>query len=187
MKLIVGLGNPSKQYENTRHNIGFICIDHFAQKNNLTFKNKFDALYSETTINNEKMLLIKPQTYMNLSGSSVLKFVKFYHVELKDILIIYDDVDFEIGSFKIKRDGSSAGHNGINNIIELLHSEKIQRIRVGISKNNIPLIDYVLQKFNKEELDKINNILPTIDCIINDFSVNNIDQLMEKYNRKNEE
>ena len=128
MKLIVGLGNPDKKYENTRHNCGFRAIDFYAAKNSLTFKNKYNSLYSEQVINNEKVIFVKPQTYMNLSGEAVRQFVKFYNLDLKDLLVIYDDVDFEIGTFKIKRGGSSGGHNGMNNIIENLHTDTINRL-----------------------------------------------------------
>ncbi len=186
MKLVVGLGNPGKKYEKTRHNCGFNAINFYAAKNNLTFKNKYNSLYAENIVNGEKLILVKPQTYMNLSGVAVRKFVDFYNLKLDDLLVIYDDVDFEVGKFKIKRGGSSGGHNGINNVIENLKTNEINRIRIGISKNEIPLIDYVLGKFSKEEDEKINSILETISNIIDDFSVNNINKLMEKYNRKNE-
>lgn len=186
MKLIVGLGNPEKKYEHTRHNCGFRVIDFYAKKNNLTFKNKYNSLYAENIVNGEKLILVKPQTYMNLSGVAVRKFVDFYNLKLDDLLVIYDDVDFEVGKFKIKRGGSSGGHNGINNVIENLKTNEINRIRIGISKNEIPLIDYVLGKFSKEDDEKIDSILETISNIIDDFSVNNINKLMEKYNRKNE-
>ena len=186
MKLVVGLGNPGKKYENTRHNCGFMAIDFYAAKNSLTFKKKFNSLYSENIVNGEKIVLVKPQTYMNLSGNSVSKFMKFYNLDTKDVLIIYDDVDFETGKFKIKRGGSCGGHNGIRNIIENLKSENIQRIRIGISKNDNELMDYVLGTFGKKERKEIENILPTIADIIDDFSIYNIDKLMEKYNKNNE-
>ncbi|MBQ6285288.1 MAG: aminoacyl-tRNA hydrolase [Bacilli bacterium] len=186
MKLIVGLGNPDKKYEKTRHNCGFRAIDFYAEKNNLTFKSKYNGLYSENIINGEKILLLKPQTYMNLSGTSVIKYMKFYNLDLKDLLVIYDDVDFEIGTFKIKRGGSSGGHNGMKNIIDNLKTEDIQRVRIGISKNNIELMDYVLGKFSKSEDKLLNAILPTISDIIDDFSNYDIDKLMEKYNKNNE-
>lgn len=182
MKLVVGLGNPGKEYENTRHNYGFIVIDNYAQKNNLLFKSKFNGLYCEQVINNEKIILLKPQTYMNLSGSCVLSFSKYYNIEVNDILVIYDDVDFEVGKFKIKCKGSSAGHNGINDIMNKLNNKNIQRVRMGTSKNNIPLIDYVLGKFSKEDLEKISKILPITENIINDFATNDINKLMDKYN-----
>ena len=183
MKLIVGLGNPDKKYENTRHNCGFRAIDFYAAKNNLSFKKKFDALYSEQIINNEKVIFVKPQTYMNLSGNSVRQFVKFYNLDIKDLLIIYDDVDFEIGTFRIKRGGSSGGHNGMNNIIENLHTNDIQRVRIGISKNEIPLIDYVLGKFSKEDNEKLESVFETLCSVMEDFTIVDIDRLMDKYNR----
>lgn len=183
MKLVVGLGNPDKKYEKTRHNCGFRAIDFYVEKNNLSFKSKFKGLYCEQLVNNEKLILLKPQTYMNLSGESVIEFVKYYNIKLTDIIIIYDDIDFEVGTFKIKRGGSAGGHNGIKNIIELLKTENIQRIRIGISKNMIPLDKYVLEKFTKEEEEKLNSILPTISNIIDDFTKYDIDKLMEKYNR----
>lgn len=183
MKLVVGLGNPDKKYEKTRHNCGFRAIDFYAEKNNLSFKSKFKGLYCEQLVNNEKLILLKPQTYMNLSGESVIEFVKYYNIKLTDIIIIYDDIDFEVGTFKIKRGGSAGGHNGIKNIIELLKTENIQRIRIGISKNMIPLDKYVLEKFTKEEEEKLNSILLIISNIIDDFTKYDIDKLMEKYNR----
>ena len=182
MKLIVGLGNPEKKYEKTRHNCGFRAIDHYAKKNNLSFKSKFKGLYCEQVVNNEKMILLKPQTYMNLSGESVREIVNFYNIDIEDILMIYDDIDFEVGTFKIRRGGSAGGHNGIRNIIDNLKTENIQRIRIGISKNEIPLMDYVLGKFTSEEERKIESIFPQIANVIKDFSNNNIDELMKKYN-----
>lgn len=188
MKLIVGLGNPGKNYENTRHNCGFKAINFFAEKNNLTFKKKFNGEYCETIINNEKIILLKPQTYMNLSGNCVIKYVNYFDIKLEDILIIYDDVSFDTGTVKIKRNGSSGGHNGIANIIKCLKSEEISRIKIGISKNeNISLMDYVLGKFDKEDSNKINLAIEKTYNIINDFSSYNIDKLMEKYNGKSNE
>ena len=187
MKLIVGLGNPDKRYEKTRHNLGFMAIDFYAQKNGLEFKNKFNGLYTEQTINNEKVLFLKPQTYMNLSGTCVSKFINFYNIEIDDIFVIYDDYNFEVGTFRIRRNGSSGGHNGMNNIIENLNNDNIKRLRIGISKNNIPLEDYVLQKLPQDDLKKINELLPTISDIINDFCYISIDDLMQKYNRNDHE
>lgn len=120
---------------------------------------------------------------MNLSGESVREIVKFYNIDINNILVIYDDVDFEVGTFKIRRGGSAGGHNGIRNIIDNLKTENIGRIRIGISKNEIPLMDYVLGKFTPEEDKKIESVLPQVANIINDFSNHNIDELMEKYNR----
>ena len=183
MKLIVGLGNPGKKYEKTRHNCGFMAIDYYAKKYNLTSKKKYNGEYFEKIINSEKIIFLKPQTYMNLSGECVLSFVKYFDINTDDIYIIYDDIDFELGTFKIKRDGSSGGHNGINNIIKLLKTEKLKRIRIKNKKNDIPLEDYVLKKLNEEEMNKINELLPLISEIIDNIPLMNIDDLMQKYNR----
>ena len=111
MKLIVGLGNPGKEYENTRHNIGFMVLDYYADNNN--WKEKWNSLYTELNMNGEKILLIKPLTYMNLSGHAVIQFINFYKIELKDILIIQDDLDLAVGKYRLKTNSSNGGHNGI--------------------------------------------------------------------------
>ena len=183
MKLVVGLGNPGKEYDKTRHNCGFRAIDYYAEKNGLSFKSKFNGLYADLVVNNEKLLIVKPQTFMNLSGDCVIQFMKYYNLKVEDLLVIYDDTDFDAGTFKVNRGGSSAGHNGIKDIINKLHTENICRIRVGISKNNIALADYVLGRFGKEDDEKVNNILPTIESVIDDFTKMSIDDLMQKYNR----
>ena len=184
MKLIVGLGNPDKKYEGTRHDVGFSVIDYYVNEKKLSYKSKYNGLYAEDNINGEKIILLKPQTYMNLSGNCVIKYVNFYNISIDDILVIYDDIDFEVGTFKIKRDGSAAGHNGIKNIISNLKTENIKRIRIGISKNQVPLEEYVLKKFSKEDKEKISSLFPIMKNIIEDFSTNDIDSLMQKYNRK---
>ncbi len=182
MKLIVGLGNPGKKYEKTRHNCGYNAINFYADQNKLSFKKKFNAEYAETTIGNEKVVLVKPTTFMNLSGNAVIEFVNFYKIEPKDTLIIYDDKNFETGKFKIKRKGSDGGHNGIKNIISVLHTEEIPRIKIGISNNQGDLVDYVLGTFSKSDQEKLNNLYPTISNIIEDFCKISIDELMNKYN-----
>lgn len=187
MKLIVGLGNPGKNYENTRHNCGFKAIDYYTSKYNLSYKTKFNAEYCERIIDKEKILLVKPHTFMNNSGDAVVQFVKYFNINISDILVIYDDVDFEVGKFKIKPSGSSGGHNGIKDIINKLKTEQISRVRIGISKNKSDLVDYVLGKFSQEDTKTIDLILPKISCIIDDFAKYDINKLMEKYNNKNYE
>ena len=184
MKLIVGLGNPGKRYEKTRHNLGFMAIDFYAEKNDLEFKDKMNGLYAETKINNEKIMLLKPQSFMNLSGDIVRKYYDYYNLNIEDILVIYDDVDFEAGIFRVKRGGSSAGHNGINDIISKIGTEDIYRLRIGTSKKDSNLKDYVLGRLSKKEIDKIKLLLPKISNVIDDFVNHNIDELMEKYNKK---
>ncbi len=184
MKLIVGLGNPGIKYKKTRHNIGFMIIDYYSKKNKLNFKEKFSGLYCETKINEEKVILLKPKSYMNNSGDVVKKYVDYYNIEIKNILVFYDDITFEAGTFRIKKDGSSAGHNGISDIILKLATKDIQRVRIGTGKNNINLVNYVLGKIPQKDMCKINDIIPILSQIIDDFMVLNIEQLMQKYNKK---
>ena len=137
MKLIVGLGNPGKEYENTRHNIGFNVIDLYLKKNNLNLdKEKFNGKYLKTNINNEEVIFLEPQTYMNLSGDSVLKIMNFYKINIEDILIIQDDLDLDLGKIKLKEKSSSGGHNGIKDIEQKLGSNSFKRLKIGISNSN---------------------------------------------------
>ena len=190
MKLIVGLGNPGKEYENTRHNVGFIYLDNYAKENGFSIsKEKFNGNFWEITKNDEKIIFLKPLSYMNLSGTVVRKYLDYYKIDLSDILIIHDDLDMEIGRIKIKNNGSSGGHNGIKNIIEHTGSEKFMRLKVGISKNsNIDTKDYVLGRFTKEEKEIIDKKLNIVNNIIDDF-INNIspDIIMGRYNGVNNE
>lgn len=183
MKLIVGLGNPGKNYNNTRHNVGFMAIDSYCNKNNLEFKNKFNGLYAKLKKYDDEILFLKPQSFMNLSGLVVKKYIDFFKIKIKDILIIYDDKDFEIGKFKIKPSGSSGGHNGIKNIIDNIKTTEFKKIRIGISNNSINLINYVLGKFSKKELNIINEIINQIDFVIEDYMNLDFNNLMNKYNK----
>ena len=184
MKLIVGLGNPGKEYDNTRHNVGFMILDEYARVNNLEFnKNKFEGLYLDTVINNEKVIFLKPLKYMNLSGEVIRKYVDYFKINISDILIIHDDMDLDVGTFKIRYKGGSAGHNGLKNIEANLYTNEYKRIKVGISKNkNIDTINYVLGKFSKEEMNKLNEAFKVMPNIINDFMKLTFDNVMNKYN-----
>lgn len=183
MKLIAGLGNPGKEYDNTRHNAGFIAIDKIASSLNLDFsKTKFDGLYVETIINDEKVILLKPQSYINLSGEVIKKFVDFYKIPISDILILCDDMDIELGKCKLKYKGS-ATHNGLRNIELNLKTQEYKRVKIGISKNkNIDTINYVLGKFNNEEKEKLSIVIDKMPSLFNDFLNMNFDNLMNKYN-----
>ncbi len=155
MKLIIGLGNPGKDYEATRHNIGFMAIDTFAAKNNVTFKlePKFKAEVGTATINGNKAILIKPMTYMNLSGEAVIKVMNFYKIDPQDILVISDDLDSALGRVRLRATGSSGGHNGHKNIIAHIGTEEYKRIKIGIDRSDvIPVIDWVLKKLTTDEL-----------------------------------
>lgn len=185
MKLIVGLGNPGKEYENTRHNMGFMAIDKFAKKYNVDFKKeKFGGLYSELFIDNEKVILLKPQRYINLSGEVIKKYVDFYNINIDDILIISDDLDTEFGRIRLRYQGSSGGHNGLKNIEMHLKTKKYKRIKIGISNNkNIDTKDYVLGHLNKDNLNILDATFDTVVCILDDFFKLSFDNLMNKYNK----
>ena len=183
MKLIVGLGNPGSEYKNTRHNIGFYYLDLFTDKYNLSYKEKFNGLYSKININGEDILLLKPLTYMNLSGDCVIKFVNYYKINIDDILVVHDDLDINLGKFKLKRNGSSGGHNGIKSIISNLNSEEFKRLKIGISKNDlIDTKDYVLGKFTKEEQEILKKLELTIINLLDDYFKFSFGDLMSRYN-----
>ncbi|OOM82057.1 peptidyl-tRNA hydrolase [Clostridium puniceum] len=154
MFLIVGLGNPGREYEDTRHNIGFKVVDNIAREYNIEInRQKFKGTYGEGFIDGEKIILLKPTTYMNLSGESVREVVDFYNLDNEDILVIYDDISLEIGTLRIREKGSAGGHNGIKSIIAHLGSEVFPRIKVGVGQPAGDLVKYVLGKFTKEEAD----------------------------------
>ena len=186
MKLIVGLGNPGREYSNTRHNIGYMLLDRIAKEKNISFdKEKFNANYTVYNYNAEKIILIKPLSYMNLSGSVVRKFVNFYKVDLDDILVIQDDLDMHFGRIKIVYDSSSGGHNGIKDIENNLGSKKYARLKIGISNDkNMDTKDYVLGNFNDNDNKELNQIFDSLVNIVDDFCDINLDKLMSKYNMK---
>lgn len=183
--LIIGLGNPGKEYEKTRHNIGFMFVDYLADHFNATFKleKKHQAMVAEIKINNEKHYLLKPMTYMNLSGIAVRSFSDYFKIPASDMLIIVDDLDLETGKIRIRKSGSSGGHNGLKSIFSHMATENINRIRIGI--NNSKLIDtkdYVLGRFSKSDEEQIKKTISLSTNIISDFANNGIDYIMNKYN-----
>ena len=162
IKLLVGLGNPGKEYQSTRHNLGFQVIDYLTEKLNLSWqKEKFKGLYTIGTYQQQKIMLLRPLTYMNNSGECVRNFINYFLIPLENILVVYDDLSLPLGSFRYRQQGSSGGHNGIKSIIECLGTQKFQRIKVGIdSKHEVLWKDWVLQKFTSEEMKEIEKILP---------------------------
>lgn len=175
MKLIIGLGNPGNQYAKTRHNAGFIILDELQKEKNFPefqLNKKFVAEISETTMAGEKIIFAKPQTFMNNSGQSVQKIMTFYKIKNEDLTIIHDDLDINLGAFKISTDSSAAGHNGISSIFETLGTQQIRRIRIGIEGAEKKLTrvlagsDFVLQDFNSEELDAIKKLSNQIADIL---------------------
>lgn len=183
MKLVVGLGNPGTEYSNTRHNAGFMAIDRISEHYNCSFSKKFNGLYAELRVDGEKIILLKPQKYMNLSGEVIKEYVDYFKIDVSDVLVIYDDMDINVGEIKLKYKGSSAGHNGLKDIERHLGTNEYKRIKIGISKNSlISTPDYVLGKFRPEELKKINCILDDMVNIFEDYLALSFERLMSKYN-----
>ncbi|MBR4230777.1 MAG: aminoacyl-tRNA hydrolase [Bacilli bacterium] len=179
MKLIVGLGNPGKEYKKTRHNVGFIIVDNYADS--LKWNKDGDTLIANTIINDEKVLFIKPQTYMNLSGNSVGRIAKYYKIDPKDILVIHDDMDLPMMEYRIKFNSSSGGHNGIKSIISVLGTEGFARLKIGIGHNEDgDTKDFVLGKLSKKEISFMET--DVFKDIINDFVNKDINYVMNKYN-----
>ncbi|MEI0608119.1 aminoacyl-tRNA hydrolase [Brachyspira pulli] len=161
-KLIIGLGNPGEEYKNNRHNVGFILIDKIAQELSLNFdNNKKKSLYARGKSKDIEYILLKPQTFMNLSGESAIYVSKFFNVKLEDIIVIYDDMDIPFGSFKIKKGGSSGGHNGIKSLIAHLQSDNFTRVRIGIGRPSAgkKVNDYVLSNFSKKEREELDTVI----------------------------
>lgn len=172
MKLVIGLGNIGNKYENTRHNVGFMFVDFFLKQNNLTLKvdKKFDAAICKTRLFNQDVIFAQPQSFMNLSGRSVMMLSKFYNVDVKDILVIYDDLDQEFNKVKTKNSGSHGGHNGMRNIIDQLKTNQIPRLKIGIGRNkNMPTSNWVLSRFSKSEINELNSTFNDYETFIETF------------------
>ena len=184
MKLIVGLGNPGKEYDLTRHNMGFEIIDAFAKSKNLDIKqDKFGGLYTEFIENNEKIILLKPQKYINLSGEVIKKYVDYFKIDINDILIISDDLDLPFGILRLREKGSSGGHNGLKNIELNLGTSSYKRLKIGISNNkDIDTKDYVLGKIPKDNKKELEEIKEVTTKLLNDYLKLDFDILMNKYN-----
>lgn len=187
---MVGLGNPGLKYEFTRHNIGFRIIDNLAQDIGIEFKKvkSYYSLISRGKINNHKIILVKPQTFMNLSGRAVSKIVSYYKISFLDLLIVYDDLNLELGQIRIRKRGSAGGHKGMESTIQYLGSEDIPRLRVGIGSSlfnsNLDCISYVLSGFEVEEREKVKGIIKLSTEAIKSIIKNGFEETMRKYNKK---
>ncbi len=188
MYLIAGLGNPGKQYDMTRHNIGFHAIDYIADELGIKIKKlKYKAIYGECEINGEKVLLVKPQTYMNLSGESISEFVKFFKIPTENIIIISDDISLETGRIRIRKKGSAGGHNGLKNIIYMLNSEEFNRVRIGVGAPSHPdydLKDFVLGRFTKDEIPVLEESIIKAYKASKEIIARGADSAMNKFNSK---
>ncbi|OPL07803.1 MAG: peptidyl-tRNA hydrolase [delta proteobacterium ML8_F1] len=185
MKLIVGLGNPGKKYDLSRHNIGFIVLDYFSREVKIPItKVKFKSYTGEFLHKGEKIILLKPQTYMNLSGEAVKRAVDYYGIAPGDLLVVYDDVDIPLGSIRLRKKGSGGTHNGMRNIVYQLQDDEFPRLRFGIGKNeHIPLTDYVLMNFPREEFDVVRASVRDAASAIEVFIDRGIDAAMNQYNK----
>lgn len=183
MFLIVGLGNPGKEYEDTRHNIGFKVVDNIAKEYNIDVnRQKFKGTYGEGFINGEKVMLLKPTTYMNLSGESVREVVDFYNLENHKILIIYDDISLDVGKLRIREKGSAGGHNGIKSIIAHLGSDVFPRIKVGVGQPDLDLVKHVLGRFAKEEKTILNESIEAATKATAEIIKNDVKTAMNQFN-----
>ena len=191
MKLIVGLGNSGKDYQNTRHNIGFMVLDNLCKKLdfNFTSNNKFKSEIFKTKISGSDVIFLKPSTYMNLSGEAILKVKNFYNIDISNILVIVDDINLPIGSIRLRQKGSAGGHNGLKNIEKMLNTSDYKRLRIGVSNKflNGMMVEYVLGKFSQDDLNILNNLFPDINNLVLDFIKDeNFSNIMSKYNKVNE-
>ncbi len=187
MIIIIGLGNPGKEYAGTKHNVGFEVIDKLAYDYNINVnKAKHKGVIGEGIIKEKKVVLLKPLTYMNLSGESIKQAINWYKATNTDIIVIYDDIDLNMGEIRIRERGSAGGHNGMKNIIQHLNTDEFTRIRVGIGKKpkDFDLADYVLNKFSKEEIPTIIEGITKATDAIETILSSNISTAMNKYNKK---
>lgn len=183
MKLIVGLGNFEEQYLFTRHNVGFMMVDFFVRLNNQSFKQekKLKSMIAKFKFNDEDILIIKPLTYMNLSGEAVIAVMNFYKIDIKDVLVIYDDISLDLGKVRFRSSGSDGGHNGVKSIIKYLGTKDFDRLKIGIGPQpNIPSEAYVLQNFSNEELEKLKEVLK--QPLIEDYLKEGIEKAQNAHN-----
>lgn len=186
MYLIVGLGNPGRDYVGTRHNMGFEAVDAICAKYDIKLnKEKFRAVYGEGRIGGEKVLVIKPQTYMNLSGESVREFRDWFKMEEKNMIVIYDDISLPVGKLRIREKGSAGGHNGIKNIIYQLGTDVFPRIKIGVGAPDHPdydVKDYVLGKFSKEETEVLIKTVIRAAAAVEEIMLHGAQSAMNQYN-----
>ncbi|WP_088105936.1 aminoacyl-tRNA hydrolase [Halalkalibacter urbisdiaboli] len=185
MKLIVGLGNPGEKYSGTRHNIGFDIIDHCASELNIELnQTKFKGVFGSAVINGEKVFLLKPLTYMNLSGESVRPFLDYFQIDIEDLVVVYDDLDLPVGKIRLRQKGSAGGHNGIKSLIQHFGTQEFNRIRVGIDrpKNGEPIVNYVLGRYHPEEKESVHQSIITSGKAIEAWITTPFLEVMNKFN-----
>ncbi|KRM92967.1 aminoacyl-tRNA hydrolase [Liquorilactobacillus cacaonum] len=187
MKLVIGLGNVGKEYEETRHNVGFMVLDALAKKEEVKFnKIKDEASLADFIVNGEKIMLVKPLTYMNESGRSVRPLMDFYKISEEDIIVVHDDMDLPVGHLRLRQKGSAGGHNGIKSIIAHLGTQEFKRIKIGIDHpQRVSVVDWVLSKFTKEQKNELEKgIEQAIDAIESWIDTDDFMKTMNRYNHK---
>lgn len=187
MKIIVGLGNPGKEYENTRHNLGYMVLDKLAESLNIKVnKERLYGLIGDKKIEGEKVLLVKPLTYMNLSGNCVERVLKYYKATPNDLVIIYDDIDIAVGKIRVKPNGNPGTHNGMKDITQKLGTKEFARVRIGSGKprENQDLAEYVLSNISKEEKELIDKSIENGAKAVLEIINNDIESAMNHYNSK---
>lgn len=185
MYLIVGLGNPEEEYSNTRHNMGFDTVNKLAKQYNIEInKAKFEGLYGTGIIEGKKVVLLKPQTYMNLSGESIKKVIDFYKIENEKLIIIYDDIDLKIGTVKVRKTGGPGTHNGMKSVFQNINNKEFSRIRIGIGmpEHKNDLINYVIGKIPEEEKQILDKSTTAAKNAIIEILKNGVDSAMNKFN-----
>ncbi len=185
MYLIVGLGNPEEEYSNTRHNMGFNTINKLAKQYNIEInKSKFKSLYGNGIIEKERVILLKPQTYMNLSGTAIKEVMDFYKINKEELIIIYDDIDIEPGIIKIRKKGGPGTHNGMKSVVNEIKTQDFTRVRVGIGmpSNKSDLINYVIGKISKDDIEKLEDGTTKAKDALIEIIKNGVDTAMNKFN-----
>ena len=185
--IVVGLGNVGKEYENTRHNAGFIAIDALAEKYGARIDRvKFHALVSEANVGGKRVLLMKPTTYMNNSGVAIGEAAAFYKIPPENVIVLHDEISFDVGVMRIRRKGSAGGHNGLKSIIAHLSSDGFPRVKIGVGKKPTPdydLVDFVLGKFSKEDMEKLKAENPDVISSVELMLDGKIEEAMNKYSK----
>ena len=185
--LVVGLGNPESKYDNTRHNIGFRAVDAIAKTASCPeFKKKFNALLTDLRIGNKTVMLLKPMTYMNLSGEAVLNAMRYFNISLENVIVLYDDVSFDVGQMRIRKNGSSGGHNGIKSIEQHIGSSDFLRVKIGVGKKpeHYDLANWVLSGFSKQDNEILEKSLADVNDAVRLILDGEIEKAMNLYNKK---
>ena len=183
MFLIVGLGNPGKEYDGTRHNIGFAAVDYIANKYNIELNRiKFKGVFGEGFINGKKVILLKPTTYMNLSGESIREVINFYKISNEEVIVIYDDISLEVGRLRIREKGSHGGHNGIKSIIANLGTDVFPRVKIGVGAPKGNLVSHVLGKFSEDEIEILRETIKASSDAVSIMLKSDTKEAMNKFN-----